>query len=291
LASSCQTIGQIIGIFISTSVYINVSYYKLIKLNTYFFILGLVFIIATVLLLFIDEEKDEDNDTLGLIETLKRVKQIFVNKNIRQFVGILLISQIGVIFFSKISILVMNEKGLSQELLTNISTCLIPIEVYVSYYLSKSNEKLLHNYLYGFCGLIGTAILDLILINSVEYIPRIYLIAILIILNSLKIWLSLMCFTGVSGFFYKICDSKIGATYITALNSVNNMASKWPGIFIFSLVDYFGYQSVGILSIIYSISFYLLFEKNLKKLDLLENDQWEIKNMTEVLDYSSDKEN
>lgn len=252
--------------------------------------MSLIFILATLILVFIKEEDDTENETLGLKETLKRVKMIFHNKNIKELVSILLISQIGTQFFSKVGILVLIEKGLSQELLTNISVCLLPVEVFVSYHLSKSNHKLLHNYLFGFAGIILADVLYLILLNSVEYLARIQLIVILLMINCLKIWLSLMVFNGVSGFFYQICDNKIGATYITALNSISNLSSKWPGIFIFTLVDYFGYKIVGILSLFYSICFYLLFHKNLKKIDLLEKEEWEIKNPNEVVVYPT-KEN
>lgn len=230
-----------------------------------------------------------DNESLSLIETLKRVKKIFVNKNIRQFVGIILISNIGTTFFSKVSLLVLYEKGLSQELLTNISVICIPLELFISYHLSKSNEKLLHNYLYGFFGLIFTSIGDIILLEYISYLNRFYLIAIILSLKIVKIWLSFMIFIGVCGFFYKISDNKIGATYITALNSINNMASKWPDIFIFSLVDYLGYKIVALLSLLYSICFYLLFEKEIKKLDLADKQQWEIKEIDNEL-QTSDKE-
>ena len=85
-----------------------------------------------------------------------------------------------------------------------------------------------------------------------------------------------MNFAYLNGFFNKIIDKEIGATYITMLNSFNNLSEKWPGIFVFYLVDLIGYKLIGILSILYCIGYYMVSKSVFYRLDDLDESEWKI---------------
>ena len=90
----------------------------------------------------------------------------------------------------------------------------------------------------------------------------------------IKSYFYLVCFISMCGFFNRITDRSIGATYVTALNSANNLSEKWPGIFIFYLSDYVDYKIIGFLSIGYSVCFYYIFKDSYLKYDESEEKEW-----------------
>ncbi len=245
-----------------------------------------MFIIGTVILFFIKEIQDNNHEESlsSIVVTLKNIKIMASNKNLRKFIGIILLANLGNIFFHNVSTLVLLEKGLTQEMLTNVSTLLIPIEIYLSFYLSSTKEFFLTKYMNGSKKLIFVFIVQLLFLLSYDFIKTFdevfngaLIFILLFSLSLIKTIYCMECFSGLGGFFHKISDSKIGATYITALNSFNNLAHKWPGLVIFTLVDYFGYIIVGVLSITYCIGYYYYFRDNFKKLEDLNCEEWKIK--------------
>ena len=89
-----------------------------------------------------------------------------------------------------------------------------------------------------------------------------------------KTYYVLICFVSVCGFFHKITDRSIGATYITALNSSNNLSEKWPALFIFYLVDIVDYKIIGFVSIIYYVFYYVIFKNKILEYDESDENDW-----------------
>jgi hypothetical protein len=292
MASSCQAAGQILGISVSTSIYINLHHYNLISLEKYFLFICGIFIFGTLILFFIKEKEEshlDESESHSIMTTLRRIKTMTKNKNLRRFLGILLLTNIGNIFYNNILNLVLIEKGITQELLTNIGTLLIPIEIYFTFHLSKTTSKFLQTYFFGYKNLIFIYIIQLLFVQFYDSIAsfdnklfNMPTIIILFILSLSKTILCLNCHNGLGGFFHKISDNKIGATYITALYSFMNLSHKWPGVIIYTLVDYFGHIMVGVFSIIYCACFYFYFKKSFEELDNLPNSEWKIKEIVEV---------
>jgi len=65
-------------------------------------------------------------------------------------------------------------------------------------------------------------------------LPYIILIFIFTSCNSICNCIS---FTSSGVFFARISDSRIGGTYLTLLNTLNNFGGTWPNFFVFYLVD------------------------------------------------------
>ena len=59
------------------------------------------------------------------------------------------------------------------------------------------------------------------------------------------------------------------------LNVINNLSEKWPNIFIYASVDYFGYYLVGIISIIYNLLYYNFSKKYWIMIESYEIKVWE----------------
>ena len=251
-----------------------------VSLNQYIFFISLVFFFSVIVIVMIPENEEITNNE-GVINTYITLKDMVKNKYLMKFISFLLISRIGQVFYYNIIGLILIEKGFSQETLTNLSTLLIPIELYFSYYMSTFNNDLIRRYLFAYKNLIFLFIFDLILIFSYDYIDSIkygnyIIISFILITNLTKTVLMIYGFNSMGGFFYKICDKKMGATYITALYTFNNLSEKWPNVFIYASVDYFGYYIVGITSLIYSTFYYKFSKKYMIEMESYELSVWEV---------------
>jgi len=199
----------------------------------------------------------------------------------------LLFSKIGLIFSTKITPLIFIEKGYSQQKLTNLSSAITIIEILISIKLSNIKGNFLKVYLQSYKTMFFVFGFEMIILISYEFFREkieefstlfFIILALHIVVKS---YFYLVCFISMCGFFNRITDRSIGATYVTALYSANNLSEKWPGIFVFSLVDYVDYKIIGFLSILYSVCFYLIFKDSYIKYDESDEKDW--------LSYNSEK--
>lgn len=279
-------------------------------MESYLYFLSIYFLLATLILLFISENpfqsykiqiqsknqqspskyfdstdsspvsQENEEQAISISETFFKIKNAFKNKNLRGFIGILLISKVGLIFSMKLTGLILIDKGYPQESLTNLSTILTFIEIAISIKLSNLKKDFLKSYLGAYKSLFYVFAFEMLILIAYENYKAIIdeynfiFTALLLAHFILKTYLMLICFVSVCGFFHKITDRSIGATYITALNSSNNLSEKWPTLFIFYLVDLVDYKVIGILSIIYSVCFYVLFKNKILEFDESHEDDW-----------------
>jgi hypothetical protein len=287
--------GQRIGIFISSSIFMNLNSVNfcnnylslllskpltepLLQLDSYIFIIGVVFIVATCILIFIPEEVDEQRVHKGLSETFSIIFQMSKNKYLLNLCVIVLLSKIGQIFFNSVSGLVLIQKGISEQTLTNISTLLIPVEMALTYYSISFKNDFIPKYLNYLKYLLVLYCLELMFLFGFSYVNEFggyYLtISLIIALGSIKSCFTSLAFMSMQGFYNSISDKNIGVTYITAIYTINNLSYKWPGIFIYSSIDVFGYEVIGVASFLYSLFFYNFFSKRLVELENEKPSVW-----------------
>lgn len=283
--------------FFSTSFYINLNSYNLIELSTYIKLISLFFFFETLMLFFIEErdyKENSDEKPEGLIDTFKKMKKIITNKNVLTFVFLLLFSKVGNVFSGSILDLVLIENGMSEKVYANINTIFIPFRIVVSYYFSDIKGKYLSLFMKSYKNLIYIFILEYLYLMIFLYISSInsdlffktfwdsgisITIIVAIWIGKCYIWENY--FSVINGFFNQIVDKEIGATYITTLNSFNNLSEKWPGIFVYYFVDLLGFKIIGILSIVYCILYYLIVKGKFEKLENLNESEWMIKQKTQ----------
>jgi len=176
--------------------------------------------------------------------------------------------------------LILIDKGFPQENLTNLGTIVTFFEILISVKLSNLKKDFLKSYLSASKNLYFIFFLEIVILISYEnYKPIIdnYLMLFnifILLFIIVKVYFILFCFFSISGFFHRITDRSIGASYITALNSSNNFSEKWPGLFIFYLADIVNYKILGFVSILYCIAFYLIFRKKLIEYDESDDSDW-----------------
>lgn len=226
------------------------------------------------------ENFEDDEKHLTMTETIEKISNSFKNKNLRGFIAMLLFSKIGLIFGTKLTPLIFIEKGYSQQKLTNLSSAITIIEIIISIKLSNIKENFLKVYLKSYKTLFFVFGFEMLILISYEFFrEKIEEFGTLFFLTLtihiiIKSYFYLVCFISMCGFFNRITDRSIGATYVTALNSANNLSEKWPGIFVFSLIDYVDYKIIGFLSILYSVCFYLIFKERYIRYDESDEKEW-----------------
>jgi len=226
-------------------------------------------------------KNNRNNQSVNSIkEILVKIKNAFKNKNLIGFLGILLFSRVGLIFYLQISSLILIDKGYHRENLTNLKTIMMFIEIIISFKLSDIKKDFLKHYINSYKILFLILSFEIMILMAYEFYREIIdqypliFFGIQLAQNIIRSYSFMSCIISVSGFFHKIADRTMGATYITALNSINNLSKKWPGLLIFLLVDYFNYKIIGLLSILYSIGFYMLFKKKLLEYDDIHESEW-----------------
>jgi len=204
------------------------------------------------------------------------------NANIRKLVIINLLSRIGLTIFSKMNELILIEKGVHKEIISLTTTINIPIQIILLIFIRNENKTIMQNIINSFYYLIIASIANLLILVSYDKLIQMDLKILTIVLG---IGISII-FANVykiltastQSFMNKICDRDIGASYLTAMVSVINLSDKWPGVFIFTAVNYLGFETVCLISIIYTVAFYFFSKNMLIELSELKSESWKLDN-------------
>jgi PAT family acetyl-CoA transporter-like MFS transporter 1 len=99
-------------------------------------------------------------------------------------------------------------------------------------------------------------------------------------------------FVSQCSFFARVCDSSIGGSYMTLLNTISNLGSSWPKFFVFAAVDLFscnkeskpcgalafgktdGFYVVSAICFAYGVGWFLLMRKRMLQLGTIEKKHW-----------------
>ncbi|CAF1314937.1 unnamed protein product [Didymodactylos carnosus] len=255
-ASTCQTVGQTIGIFIGHVLFLtfeSIEYSNkyirklfsiiekpsgIISFSNFLLFWGSTFIIITLLIALFKNEKshknDEDDDddnkrtnNYSLVETYLAMFKLFKKPCIRELTFILLTQEIGFAATNFMTNLKLIEMGVKQELLTLMFTPLILIKIFIPLCISHwtSGSKPLSVYIYCYIPRLFTSILIAIFVYVTPVFQPFqwyyYLIAnILFGIN--ETFISSMIVAKVA-FNAKISDTHIGGTYMTLLATIANM--------------------------------------------------------------------
>jgi hypothetical protein len=250
----------------------------ILSLERYVFFIGCVIIIATFIVIFLPEDIDENRVDKGVFETYSIINKMRSNEYLMTLAVILLFSRISQIFFWGIAPLILVQKGISEQTLSNISTMVMPVELLTTYYTVNFKSDFLYKYL-NFCKYLSIIyFFELIFFIGYDYWSQIsnptVIIIVIFIIEVIKTIFAQLVYICIQGFFHHVSDKKVGVTYITAIYTINNLSYKWPGIFIYSAMDIFGYEFVGIASLLYSVFFYNFFYYKMIALEKADPSVW-----------------
>lgn len=251
-ASTCNSIGQSLGVFLANQGLIALSDPTWCKnflgyanddtavtLPSFMRLWGYLFIVVTLIVAFIKKEvnhvHDEHEESHGLLETYSQVITIFKLRPVQILTLIQLTNRIGFASVDAASTFKMQEYGMSKTEIATISPVLIFVGLLLPVFTGdivsrKPIPVLVHSI--GFK--LFTSILMYFATTSVQGVYQhghkpdggyLFYIMTVMVLHEVA---SNLIFISCMSFFAKISDPKIGGTYMTLLNTITNLGSKWP---------------------------------------------------------------
>ncbi|KAK0394552.1 hypothetical protein QR680_000802 [Steinernema hermaphroditum] len=273
-ASTCNAVGQTAGFFLGNVVFLTLesedfaNWFRsepakggLIDLAGFVFFWGWVFIVTTTLVLFFKKEidhsqtpeskeengeaGDEDEMELGMVDTYLVLLKIFRLKPMFWMVVVLLTGKFAFAATDGINGLKLIEMGIPKDKLAGLSVYLMPMQILLPWCIGKytSGPRPLNVFLWAYpYRIFVTGVFALLLfytpsfrLASGEYPVTLY-----------ALWVAAFClyqiasycmFVSMMAFNAQISDPKIGGTYMTLLNTLNNLGGNWPVTLVLSITD------------------------------------------------------
>ena len=251
-ASTCNAIGQVLGYFFANQLFIILSdevwckrYLHLdtplMDLSSFMFFWGVVFIALTLLVWIGKTEIPLDAGDLpsGLYDTYMHIVWIFRLKKVQFLCAVLLSVRIAFAACDSVSLFKFQEYGMPKADIASISPLLLVISLILPAITGKYvAQQPMTVFIGGVCLKIVTSLLVwcVFQLSVIEYgadMPNgpstsFYVVTVVVMgLNELA---GNIIFGSMMAFFARVSDPSIGGTYMTLLNTVSNLGSKWPNI-------------------------------------------------------------
>ena len=258
--SVCNSIGQSFGVFLANQGFIALSDpiwchrflglpmgHQLVNLPSFLQFWGWVFLITTVLIWGLKEERPPEPDEVhdGLVDTYKHVIAMFRLKSVSLLCILVLTVKIGAIGIDSTRTFKMQENGMPKADIASFAPAIMTVgfllPVFLSSYAAKKPLDVL--YIGALCRLI-TAIMfyGVVHLTSSAYsnssIPGPWFYVIVLAVSIMHEVSSKMVNLGSMSFFSKVSDPSIGGTYMTVLNTVANFGYLVPSTISIRLLPY-----------------------------------------------------
>ncbi|XP_037027691.1 acetyl-coenzyme A transporter 1-like isoform X2 [Bradysia coprophila] len=260
LASTCNSVGQSLGIFIGHAVFLNLAskdfsnkYLRsepqpegVVTLASFMVIWsGIYFVTTTLIFLFKHEgDKNHTDDENTIFKSYTRLYEISKLPTVRLCILFQMTKGIG-FAASHVSDLKLVEAGLAKETKALLSVPLIPISILLPIFVSRwtAGRRPLRLYAKAFAvGLIVTGVIGVMVwvTGAVKdfngdfpgwYFPMLLLVECAYKICTTTISVSNMAFSA------KISDPEHGATFMTLYNTISNLGSMWPTAIALWLID------------------------------------------------------
>ncbi|CAL2031087.1 unnamed protein product [Caenorhabditis brenneri] len=279
-ASTCNAVGQTAGYFLGNIVFLalespnfcndflrskeDAKPYGMVDLAGYVFFWGWVFIITTTLVLILKREVDmsvpsnqnvppgeeEEELELGVAESYAVLYKILRLKPTHWMVAILLTGKLAFAASDGMTSLKLIDMGIPKDRLASIGVFLTPMQILLPWMIGKwtAGPRPLNIFLMAFPYRIFIGGVFAALVwwtphfrmpdGSFEY--SVYFVWITgYIFHQLATY---SMFVSMMAFIAQISDPRIGGTYMTMLNTLNNLGGNWPVTVVLSVTDWFTYK-------------------------------------------------
>eukprot|EP00096_Caligus_rogercresseyi_P010209 TRINITY_DN3640_c0_g1_i1.p1 TRINITY_DN3640_c0_g1~~TRINITY_DN3640_c0_g1_i1.p1 ORF type:complete len:534 (+),score=141.53 TRINITY_DN3640_c0_g1_i1:94-1695(+) len=269
-ASTCNSVGQTAGYFMGYVGYLGLESYGLVNLPQFLNFFAYVFVISTTLVALLKAEKSEalnhyeaeesaqalleeenapkSESDLGVVKTYRLLYKILrLETMFPSMVLFLLTAKIGFSAIDSITSLKLIEAGVPKESLGMLALPLTPLQILLPLLISRytSGPRPMNLYLkaYPFRLLMGLVVVGFVYLSpgfmGEDGSYPIYYYGILVIIFAFHQVTVYSMFVSSMAFSSLISDPAVGGTYMTLLNTLNNLGGNWPSTLALWLVDYF----------------------------------------------------
>lgn len=255
-ASMCQNIGQTVGFFTSFTFLIalnnpdfcNAYIFTvpqssgLIQISDYMFFWGVVFLFSSIsILVFVTEAPYS-----GLLEEIevkaiyKQVYQILQLSSVKWLVFVLVTCKLPTSAHDNVIGLELLDKGFPQASLASFAVLMLPIEILISLSIGwfSQADRLMKMFVMGFTLRLFSVAYGMLMLSLYPEGPLTSSFYFLVLSCAVVNSVGVNCmFVSMTGFFNKVSDASIGGTYITLLNTFNNIGSSWHRALVLYAID------------------------------------------------------
>jgi PAT family acetyl-CoA transporter-like MFS transporter 1 len=250
-ASICNTIGQVLGVFIANQGFIALSdsrwCHKYLGVNTgglvtlpdFMHFWGYVFIVVTAFIaVFKKEEATDPNDhPEGLFDTCRQIVAIFRLPAVQSIAVILLTCRMCVAPADAIFSFKLQEYGMPKSDIATISPLLMLTGLMVPTFTSSMvTSRPMEMFIAGLTvKMLLSGVLWVMVQNTTAAYANpdpdagpgmAFLLPLVVAMLTIEV-ASNVVFISIIAFFSKISDPSIGGSYMTLLNTLTNLGSKW----------------------------------------------------------------
>lgn len=267
-ASTCNSAGQMAGYFLGYVIFIALEsaefcnkYIRsepktegIVSLTGFFYFWGVVYIIVTLAIAFFKKESGEEmpptSPFRAIVDSYKQLFQILKLPSILRLTIFSLTAKIGFAACDGVTTLKLTESGVPKEKLAILAVPLVPLQVILPIIVTgiSSRSRHLELYLKVYPFRLGFNIITALIVSMTHLIlvdneiPGYFYVILLIVLCFQQVTVTTM-FVQAMAFYAHIADPSVGGTYMTLLNTVNNLGGTWTTTTALALIDTFTFKS------------------------------------------------
>lgn len=306
LGSTCQSLGQYIGFFVSfpllivansaefSNMYFGSSA-ALLPIGSFFRLSGCVFVLFSLYVqIFIPETASHPESTVTFLSILSSMVQVLRFQHMQSLLVLLVTVRLGLAAFDSVLMLQLVEHGMDEVELGALSMGLIPVEIAITLLVGwkLSQNFSLAGYRLGFLLRILANVMSLLVLWHVDklvwpwYLPIVFSC----LLGAIG---SNMMFSVITSLFFRISQTGLSGTYMTFLATVLNLGAQVPNTVALWTVDLLssegtcpptdkpcsdatnGFYPLAVGSLALSVVYYLLILRSkTQELERLETSDW-----------------
>ncbi|CAK4087802.1 unnamed protein product [Aphanomyces euteiches] len=263
-ASTCNSIGQMLGYFIAYVGFLALNdpstcnaYFRavpedsgIVTLASFMTFWGYVFFVTTLIMWFFKSEKNDPDHNLTIGETYHQMWSVVQLPSVLALTAIQLTCKVAFSATDAVFSLKLVEYGVHKEKLALLSPILVPLglilPVVITSRINKDAPMQLFLYAIPLRLMVGVIYAFVVyytptIMSHTEDVHYIYY-CFLLLAGAFHETTSMMMYVPQMAFFAKVSDPTIGGTYMTFLNTISNLGSKWPNSLSLALVDTLSYK-------------------------------------------------
>jgi len=272
MASTCQSVGLNIGLFISFTIFLALSSEQfcqqflgmngdtgLISLSGFMKFWAAIYAVSSVLLMFKKEATESRANHLSASSPDKIVKitraysglwKILQLPTVQKFAIILLTFKFAFSAFDAVAPLKLLEKGFPKEYLALTVLVDFPFQLIMGFLVSRwSNSKneqnkprTLQPWILATYARILMSFVGLYVIARFEAPNTLGKTALIITTTVMTSFCHTTMFVSMGSYFLNISDPRHGGTYLTLMNTLSNFAGMWPKLPVMLAVELLTYK-------------------------------------------------
>ncbi|OQR66711.1 acetyl-coenzyme A transporter 1-like [Tropilaelaps mercedesae] len=262
-ASTCNSVGQTAGMFLGYVLFLaleskdfaNAYVFQtpqetgLVTIEGYLRFWAIVFFVTTTLVALLKQEESsvEEHD-IGVLETYKATGRILTMPAVISTSIFLLTWKIGFGITDGATHLKLIEAGVPKEKLALLSIPAIPLQTLLPLFLARyvTSDRPLDVYVKAYIPRLLFGLVFALLVKWTSHFEGVfpfYYYAVIVVVYSVHQVFVYSCFVASMAFFARVSDPALGGTYMTLLNTLNNLGGNWPTTLAIWVLDFTTYKS------------------------------------------------